>query len=173
MGRSKKTIWVYFISVILPLLPFIGLGAEDLKTKLHGQARGIIAYGQALGLTVEPKPASGTIIHSRESLWSSGARKEYAATAVSTGDLLNPDKWFEILKRNITIPISQDNVVNIPTPEESLRQSAPQLKEIGRGVKEETGIDLAKFIGWFAKVLKVFFQVVVNLLETVAKSFGQ
>lgn len=116
------------ISVLLPLLPFIGLGAGDLK-------------------------------------------KEYAAAAVSTSNLLNPDRWFEILKRNITIPISQDQIINIPTPEESLKQTAPQLKEIGRGVKEETGIDLPKFIGWFAKVLKVFFQIIVDLLETVARSF--
>jgi len=98
--------------------------------------------------------------------------KEYAA-AVSTGDLLNPDKWFEVLKRNITIPISQKQTVKIPTPEEALRQTSPQLREISRGVREETGIDLAKFIGWFAKVLKVFFQVVVDLLETVARSLGQ
>lgn len=129
MQKSRKTIWVYLISVTLPLLPFISLGARDLK-------------------------------------------QEYTASAVSTRDLLNPERWFEALKRNITIPISQDQIVNIPTPEEALRQTSPQLKEIGRGVKEETGIDLPKFIGWFAKVLKIFFQVIVDLLETVARSFG-
>ena len=129
MPKSKKIIWVYFISVTIPLFPFISLGAGDLK-------------------------------------------KEYAAAAVSTRDLLNPDKWFEVLKRNITIPISKEQVIKIPTPEESLKQSAPKLKEIGRGVKEETGVDLAKFIGWFAKVLRLFFQIVVDLLDTVAKSFG-
>ena len=93
MPKSKKIIWVYFISVTIPLLPFISLGAGDLK-------------------------------------------KEYAAAAVSTRDLLNPDKWFEVLKRNITIPISKEQVIKIPTPEESLKQSAPKLKEIGRGVKD-------------------------------------
>ena len=129
MPKSKKIIWVYFISVTIPLFPFISLGAGDLK-------------------------------------------KEYAAAAVSTRELLNPDKWFEVLKRNITIPISKEQVIKIPTPEESLKQSAPKLKEIGRGVKEETGVDLAKFIGWFAKVLRLFFQIVVDLLDTVAKSFG-
>ncbi len=87
-------------------------------------------------------------------------------------DFLNPDKWFDILKRNITIPISKEKTVNIPTPEEAIRQSSPQLHEIGRGVREETGIDLAKFIGWMAKVLKLFFKVIVDLLETVARSFG-
>lgn len=99
-------------------------------------------------------------------------QKEYAAAAVSTSNLLNPDKWFEVLKRNIIIPISKEQVIKIPTPEESLRQTAPQLKEISRGVREETGIDLAKFIGWFAKVLKFFFQVIVDLLETVARSLS-
>lgn len=130
MRKSKITIWIYFLSVILPFVPFISLGAWDLK-------------------------------------------KEYTTAAISANDLLNPDRWFEVLKRNITIPISQDQMINIPTPEESLRQTSPQLKEIGRGVREETGIDLAKFIGWFAKVLKVFFQVVVDVLEKVAGSFSQ
>lgn len=92
----------------------------------------------------------------------------------STRDLLDPDKWFDALKRNITIPIplSSDQQIIIPTPEEALQKTSPKFQEINRGVREETGLDLAKFIGWFAKVLKVFFQIVVDLLETVARSFG-
>lgn len=138
MPKSRTTIRVYLISVVLPLLPFISLGLT----------RAPVALG------------AGDL------------KKEYIAAAISTRDLLNPDKWFEILKRNITVPISKEQIIKIPTPEESLKQTSPQLKEINRGVREETGIDLAKFIGWFAKVLKVFFQVIVDLLETVAKSFS-
>src|SRR3989344_8969504 len=122
--------WVYFLSVVLLIIPFIGLRADT------------------------------------------GWPKEYAAETVSLGDFLNPDKWFEILKRNITIPISKEKIVNIPTPEEAIRQSSPQLQEIGRGVREETGIDLAKFIGWIAKILKLFFQIIVNILEAVARLFS-
>lgn len=94
-------------------------------------------------------------------------KKEFAATV---GELLNPDAWFKALKENITIPISKDQEVKIPTPEEALKEASPQLQEVNRGVKEEVGIDFAKFIGWFAKVLKVFFQIIVNLLEQVSEA---
>lgn len=94
-------------------------------------------------------------------------QKEVAATVQQ---LLDPDEWFRIFKQNITIPLAPDQEVIIPTPEETLRQSAPQLQELNRGVKEETGVDLAKFIGWSAKVFKVFFQVIVDLLENVSKA---
>ncbi|QQG45287.1 MAG: hypothetical protein HYW89_04810 [Candidatus Sungiibacteriota bacterium] len=97
-------------------------------------------------------------------------KKEFAATV---NELLDPNKWFELFKKNITIPISPNEQIEIPTPEEALKKSSPQLKEVSRGVKEETGIDLAKFIGWSAKVLKVFFQVIVDLLEQVSKALGE
>ncbi len=92
--------------------------------------------------------------------------------AITAGELLNPDKWFEILKENITIPISKDQEVKIPNPEEALKESSPKLQEINKGVKEEVGIDFAKFFGWIAKVLKAFFQVIINLLEALSKAFG-
>jgi hypothetical protein len=87
-----------------------------------------------------------------------------------TADLLNPSKLFDVLKRNITIPISTDQSVQIPTPEQALEQSSPQLQEVNKDVKEETGIDLAKFIGWFAGMLKLLFQIIVDLLDNVSKS---
>lgn len=104
-------------------------------------------------------------------------KNEFAAAAT---ELLNPDRWFEMLKRNITIPLpnfsadksKKGEEVKIPTPEEALKEASPQLQEVSRGVREETGIDLAKFIGWSAKVLKVFFQVIINLLEQVSKAMG-
>ncbi len=95
------------------------------------------------------------------------ARKELATTV---GDLLNPDTWFKALKENITIPISKDQQVKVPTPEQALKDASPKLQEVNKGVKDETGIDFAKFIGWFARVLKVFFQIIVNLLEQVSES---
>ncbi len=94
-------------------------------------------------------------------------RKNFASTV---GELLNPDTWFKALKENITIPISKDQEVKIPTPEEALKEASPKLQEVNREVREEVGIDFAKFIGWFAKVLKVFFQIIVNVLEQVANA---
>lgn len=97
--------------------------------------------------------------------------KEFAGTAA---DLLNPDKLFEALKRNITIPIPSatstvDNI-EVPSPGQALEKASPKLQEVNQDVREETGIDLAKFIGWFAKVLKVFFLTLVDLLEKVAQT---
>lgn len=98
--------------------------------------------------------------------------KEYAAEIISTSNILNPSKWFEVIKRNITIPIPKGKIINIPTPEEALKGAAPQLLEINRGVEEETGIDIAKFIGWMAKVLKIFFQFIIDILKAVSGSFS-
>ncbi len=92
--------------------------------------------------------------------------------AATAGDLLNPDKWFEALKKNITIPISKDREIKLLTPEETLQEVSPRLQEINTGVQEETGVDLAKFIKWFAEVLKVFFQILVNILEQVSEALG-
>jgi len=103
------------------------------------------------------------------SLASAHPQYELAATV---GDLLNPNKWFEALKKNITFPISKEQEVKIPRPEEALKEAAPKLKEVNQQVKEETGIDFAKFIGWSAKVLKAFFQVIINLLEQVSQALS-
>lgn len=93
---------------------------------------------------------------------------EYAGI---TSKLLNPDTLFKTLKENITIPLpTVDKKIEVPTPEKALKDASPKLQEVNRDVKEETGIDLAKFIGWFAKILKLFFQVIVDLLEQVASA---
>ncbi len=93
--------------------------------------------------------------------------KEFAATV---GNLLNPDYWLEALRQNITVPTSTDTEITLPTPKEALEKSSPKLREINLDIREETGVDLAKFIGWFAKVLKVFFQIVTDLLDDVSKA---
>lgn len=98
--------------------------------------------------------------------------KEFAGIAA---DILNPDKLFEALKKNITIPaapISEKigDKTDLPNPKETLKEASPKLQEVNKDVKEETGVDFAKLIGWFAKVLKVFFLTVVDLLETVSTS---
>ena len=126
---------------------------------MSGSRKTFLSFLASVVILILPFVVSGT---------DENFKKEYASAATSISNFLNPDKWFEILKRNITIPISKEQVVNIPTPEEALRQSSPQLREIGRGVREETGLDLAKFISWIVKVLKVFFQIIVKILETVA-----
>lgn len=95
------------------------------------------------------------------------AEPQYAG---ALADILNPDKLFDSLKRNITIPVGPDEKIEIPTPEQALQQSSPKLQEVNKDVKTETGIDLAKFISWFAKVLKLFFQIIVDLLDNVAKA---
>lgn len=91
----------------------------------------------------------------------------------SVRDLLNPDSWFRALKQNITIPISEDQLIKpitLPKPEETLQEVSPTLQQVNKDVREETGIDFAKFIGWFAGVLKVLFQIIVNILEAVSKA---
>lgn len=93
-----------------------------------------------------------------------------AGFATTVGELLNPDKWFEILKKNISFPITKDTKVKVPTPEEALDEASSTLRDINKDIREEVGIDFAKFFGWFAKILKVFFQIIVNLLETISKT---
>ena len=99
--------------------------------------------------------------------------KEFAGIAA---EILNPDKLFEALKKNITIPTTpvlekvEGESVVIPSPEKALKEASPKLQEVNKDIKEETGVDFAKLIGWFASVLKVFFLTVVNLLETVSQA---
>lgn len=91
----------------------------------------------------------------------------------SVRDLLNPDSWFRALKQNITIPASKDQLIKpitLPKPEETLQEISPTLQQVNKDVREETGIDFAKFIGWFSGVLKVLFQIIVNILEVTSKA---
>lgn len=91
-------------------------------------------------------------------------------------EILNPDKLFESLKKNITIPAAPilekaaGETSALPSPEKAIKDASPKLQEVNKDVKEETGVDFAKLIGWFARVLKVFFLTVVNLLETVSQA---
>src|SRR3989344_6198814 len=80
-------------------------------------------------------------------------------------DVLNPDKLFDALKQNITIPVSGKKGLALPSATEALESVSPKLQEINTDVNEETGINLSKFIAWFAKILKAFFLFFVNLLE--------
>lgn len=104
------------------------------------------------------------------------AAAESTAYAGSAADLLNPDKLFDALKKNITIPIpafeegEKGQDVQVPTAKETLEKVSPELQEVNKGIREETGVDFAKFISWSAKILKLFFQTVVDLLETVSKA---
>ncbi len=93
-----------------------------------------------------------------------------ASFAATVGELLNPDKWFEVFKKNITFPITKDTEVKVPTPEEALQGASSTLRDINKDIRDEVGIDFAKFFGWFAKVLKVFFQIIINIIETISKT---
>lgn len=90
--------------------------------------------------------------------------------ATALGNILNPDKLFDALKQNVTIPISGDKDINLPSATEALESVSPKLQEINTDVNEETGINLSKFISWFAKILKAFFQFIVNLLERMSEA---
>jgi len=94
--------------------------------------------------------------------------KNYAG---ATADILNPDKLFKALKENITITLpTSDKPLEITTPQKALEEASPKLQEVSKDVKDETGIDFAKFLRWTAKILKLFFQTVVDILEMVAKA---
>lgn len=91
--------------------------------------------------------------------------------AASIGEFLKPETWFGVLKKNITIPVL-DEKITVPTPAEALEGASSTLRDINKDIKEEVGIDFAKFFGWFARVLKTFFQVIVNLIETISKTLS-
>lgn len=91
--------------------------------------------------------------------------------AASVGEFLKPETWFGVLKKNITLPVL-DEKITVPTPAQALEDASSTLRDINKDIKEEVGIDFAKFFGWFARVLKAFFQVIVNLIETISKTLS-
>lgn len=96
------------------------------------------------------------------------AHENDSQPASALGNILNPDKFFNALKQNITIPISGGKGVILPSATETLEGVSPKLQKINTDVNEETGINLSKFIGWFAKILKAFFQIIIDLLEKIS-----
>lgn len=93
--------------------------------------------------------------------------------AAAGNNILNPDTLFDALRRNITIQIpNSSTTVELPTPEQALSQSSTTLRGYSSDIKEETGVDLPKFIGWFAKMLTLFFRVIVDLLESVSRTLS-
>lgn len=91
-------------------------------------------------------------------------------TSYPTNNILTPDAWFNALKKNITIPLAPDKTVIPPTPEEALQSISPQLKEINQNIKDSIGIDFAKFVAWIARALTIFFQIIINILQSVSNS---
>lgn len=88
-------------------------------------------------------------------------------------NLLNPNRWTELLKQNITIPFDvPQKDEKLPTPEDALKTFSPQLQELNKGVQEETGIDLAKFLRWITKVFTAIFRIITTILETFASALG-
>lgn len=88
-------------------------------------------------------------------------------------NFLNPNRWTELLKQNITIPFEvPQRGEKLPTPEDALKTFSPQLQELNKGVQEETGVDFAKFLRWITKVFTVIFRIITTILETFAGALG-
>lgn len=82
------------------------------------------------------------------------------------------DSLFKAFKSNITIPLDQNTSVQIPTPDKALKDASPKLQKVNADVRNETGLDLAKFIGWSTKILALVFQTLIDLLQNVSKSLN-
>ena len=94
--------------------------------------------------------------------------KEFAGI---TADILNPDKLFEVLKKNVTIPLPENKEgITLPNPDQALKDASPKLQEVNKDIQQETGVDFSKLISWFAKVLKLFFLTIVDILDKVSNS---
>lgn len=104
-------------------------------------------------------------------IYSSHPVPVYAQSPVRT-DFLNPDVLYKILKENVSIPLPEhrEGPIVLPAPEQALQNASSSLRHFNKGVREKTGINLGKFIAWFAKILKVFFQIIVDFLDIVARS---
>lgn len=132
---------------------------------MGGKYKNYLTYAIFMALALAPSIALGF----------SYAQDGYAAI---TAEFLNPDKLFKELKKNVTIPIFQEGSeikvsttsLKVPTTSDVLKEASPKLKEINTDVREETGIDLSKFLSWFVKILKIFFQLVVDILEKVSQA---
>lgn len=99
----------------------------------------------------------------------------YDGFAGAAAEFLKPDAWLNAFKKGVTIQIPAIGTtslqeIELPTPEEALKQASPKLQEINIDVREETGIDFAKFFGWLAKVFQTFASVFIGLLETASES---
>lgn len=99
----------------------------------------------------------------------------YDGFAGAVAEFLKPDAWLNAFKKGVTIQIPAIGTtslqeIELPTPEEALKQASPKLQEINIDVREEIGIDFAKFFGWLAKVFQTLASVFIGLLETVSES---
>lgn len=87
-----------------------------------------------------------------------------------TASLLNPDKFFEELRKNITIPISSTTEINIPSPEQSIKDAAklrPKIDELTKTVEEESGVNIKKLFTFLAKMTIGIFKTVILTLESL------
>jgi hypothetical protein len=85
---------------------------------------------------------------------------------------LTPEQLFKSLKDNVTVPFDVSEIKEgLPTPDEALEKITPKLKELGRGVEEEAGIDVPKFLSWLAGILQWLFRIIVDALQSLAEVF--
>jgi hypothetical protein len=80
--------------------------------------------------------------------------------------------FFDLFKRNITIPFDVPELKSggLPSPEETLEEYSPKLKEFNQEVQEETGINLSKFLSWIVKILQWIFEFIVSALKALANA---
>ena len=93
---------------------------------------------------------------------------DYYNKPPQTASLLNPDELFKALRENITVPLTPDTTITLPTPQQSLKDAEklkPKIDEINKEVQEESGVDLKKFTSFIAKITITIFKVIISVLE--------
>jgi len=93
---------------------------------------------------------------------------DYYNKPLQTASLLNPDELFKALRENITVPLTPDTTITLPTPQQSLKDAEklkPKIDEINKEVQEESGVDLKKFTSFIAKITITIFKVIISVLE--------
>ncbi|OGZ98540.1 MAG: hypothetical protein A3C07_01155 [Candidatus Sungbacteria bacterium RIFCSPHIGHO2_02_FULL_47_11] len=93
--------------------------------------------------------------------------------AAEEKNFFDPNRLLESFKQNITIPFNVPKIEEkLSTPQQTLERFSPQLQEINTGVREEIGIDFAKFVGWISKVFTSIFRIFTTILEAFSGSLG-
>lgn len=91
----------------------------------------------------------------------------------SIADYIKPDKFFNAINKNITIPNLQNKLSDISSPDKMLKSAWPNIQETNKKIKEKIGIDFAKFFVWLVNILAALFFFLINLYQTIADALIQ
>ena len=87
--------------------------------------------------------------------------------------LLDPQRWLRVVPDAFRINVAPEfQITPWLTPREAFEQISPKLQEINIQVREETGVDLAKFMQWAAKIIHAIAQVLTEMLENLSHTLG-